>query len=165
VVRGALPNQDQPQDQNQPRQKGTIAKGERTPPPNWRCYTTVFVVGENIDEHGNWLGGRLPQCRVFQGLLPPREHHECPGYYPKYPGIRSDIPFEERKAMREAARDDWDDDQYDRTTPGEIIFNPDEVDSGVILEWMDEETWIANKRRRTGLAPGYDPPDFGPEED
>lgn len=127
----------------------------------------IFVVGENIDEHGNWLGGQLPKCRVCQGLLPPREHHVCDGYHPKYPGIRSDIPYEERVEMRKVARDDWDDDQYDRTTPDEIICNPDEEDSGTVqsCSYGSEEEWIAAKRRRMGLAPGYDVPDFEPEED
>jgi len=111
-------------DQNQRRQ-GTNVKGKRSPVPNRIAYKdTAFK---------DWQPGmKVPVCRVCQGLLPPRENHECPGYYPKYPGIRSDIPFEERKAMREAARDDWDDDQYDRTTPGDIPVNPDEEDSGTV---------------------------------
>jgi hypothetical protein len=44
---------------------------------------------------------------------------------------------------------------------------PDEEDSGTVAhcEHMTEEEWIAAKRRRMGLSPGYDAPDFEPEED
>jgi len=62
---------------------------------------------------------------------------------------------------------DWDDDQYDPTTEGEILMNPDEEHSGTLeyTLYMDEDEWIAQKRRRMGLSHGYDPPDFDGETD
>src|ERR1022692_756247 len=165
---GALAKQGQPQKQNtDQRQRGKIISGDRPLPPNWICYPDAFK--GLVDEHGNWLGkGTVPKCRVCQGLLHPKENHVCPGYHPKYPMLPSSkLSFEERKALRQAAWDDWDDDQYDRTTDGDIPINPDEEHSGTVqhCEYMTEEDWIAAKRRRMGLAPGYDLPDFEPEED
>jgi hypothetical protein len=61
----------------------------------------IFVVGKNIDEHGNWKGGRLPRCRKCQGNLPPREHHVCPGFQPMFPTADP----EERRAKWEARRE------------------------------------------------------------
>jgi hypothetical protein len=125
---GGLAKQGQPQKQNtDQRQRGKIISGDRPLPPNYKCYPDAFK--GLVDEHGNWLGGKLPACRVCQGLLPPRENHVCPGYYPNLM-LPTKLAFEERKAMRQAARDDWDDDQYDRTTDGDIPVNPDEEDSG-----------------------------------
>jgi hypothetical protein len=170
VASGSLPNQEQPQPQkqNEPRPRGVITKGEKPLPPNWICYPDAFK--GLVDEHGNWLGkGKIPACRVCQGLLHPKENHVCPGYQPKYPMLPSTkLVLEERKALRHAAREqagDWDDDQYDPTTSGDIPRNPDEEDSGVILDWMDEDSWIAAKRRGMGFSPYYDPPEFDPEED
>jgi hypothetical protein len=83
----------------------------------------VFVVGRNIDEHGNWLGGRLPRCHRCDGLLPPKENHVCPGYMPRMGGRLQPMSLEERQAIRTAANleaGDWDDDQYDRTTEADI---------------------------------------------
>jgi hypothetical protein len=60
------------------------AKRDAEPVPNWRCYPMVFIVGKNIDHNGNWLGGMLPKCRVCEDRLPPREHHVCSGFTPKY---------------------------------------------------------------------------------
>jgi hypothetical protein len=71
---------------------------------NWKCYPMVFVVGKNIDAQGNWLGGLLPKCRVCQALLPPREHHTCPGFVPKY--VDHDAAWRDKQqARREAIRE------------------------------------------------------------
>ncbi len=70
------------------------ARRAARPLPNWKCYTMVFVVGKNIDEHGNWLGGKLPTCRVCEGRLDPQENHECPGFQPKY--VEHDEEWQER---------------------------------------------------------------------
>lgn len=133
------------------------ARRAAIPVPNRICYAeTAFK---------DWQPGMpIPKCRKCHGLLHPEENHACDGYHPKYPGIRADIDYELRVEMREAAWDDWDDDQYDRTTLGEIIRDPDLEDSGVILEGWDEDRWMAWKRRQLGLAPDYEP-DFEPEED
>jgi hypothetical protein len=149
------------------RPKGKITGGEKPLPPNWKCYPELFK--GRVDEHGNWLGGRVPKCKVCQGLLQPQENHVCEGYYPKYPGLRSDISPELRERMRHAKWElddgDWDDDQYDPTTEGEILMDPDEEYSSVLDPNMDDETCIAMKRRRMGLSHGYDPPDFDGETD
>ena len=137
------------------------ARRAAIPVPNRICYAeTAFK---------DWQPGMpIPKCRKCQGLLHPEENHVCPGYHPKYPMLpSSELSFEERKALRQAAWDDWDDDQFDRTTDGDIPINPDEEDSGTVqhCEYMTEEDWIAAKRRRMGLAPDYNPPDFEPEVD
>ena len=87
----------------QQRQERKIVSGAKppSPPPNWKCYPMIFVVGKNIDEHGNWKGGRLPRCRKCQGNLPPREHHVCPGFQPMFPTADP----EERRAKWEARRE------------------------------------------------------------
>jgi len=87
----------------QQRQERKIVSGAKppSPPPNWKCYPMIFVVGKNIDEHGNWKGGRLPRCRKCRGNLPPREHHVCPGFQPMFPTADP----EERRAKWEARRE------------------------------------------------------------
>ena len=84
----------------QQRQERKIVSGAKppSPPPNWKCYPMIFVVGKNIDEHGNWKGGRLPRCRKCQGNLPPREHHVCEGFRPKY--VEHDEEWHERMEQR-----------------------------------------------------------------
>jgi hypothetical protein len=173
--------------------EGTTVKGERPPVPNWRCYLNLaFFAGKNIDKHGNWIGrGKLPTCNVCHDILPPKEHHTCHGYVPKYPLLPDNsIPFEDRMAMRRAAWDDHDDDQYDRTTPGDITpqyddwdddqydpttdaeidleYRSEYEDSGTVAycEDMTEDEWIERKRRHMGLARDCgDEPEFDSEED
>src|ERR1700735_889798 len=165
---------------------GRQTKGERPLPPNWKCYPTVFVVGKNIDEHGNWLGGRLPRCHRCKGLLPPQENHVCSGYMPHMGGLQP-MSMDERRALRTAALlndGDWDDDQYDPTTPANIPLvvkygedvdedepNNAEITSedidpeyryenegdGVILEGWDEDRWLEWKRQQLGYSKDYDP--------
>jgi hypothetical protein len=130
-----------------PRQERAAARAER-PVPNYLCYPEAFK--GRVDEHGNWLGGKVPKCRKCGGNLQPKENHVCPGFIPKY----SELPLEERRARRECklmTEGEWDDDQYDPTTPGEIIRDPDEEDSGVVIEGMTEEEWLLRKF-------GYIPP-------
>jgi hypothetical protein len=87
----------------QQRRERKIVSGAKppSPPPNWKCYPMIFVVGKNIDEHGSCKGGRLPRCRKCQGNLPPREHHVCPGFQPMFPTTDP----EERRAQWEARRE------------------------------------------------------------
>ena len=49
VVSGAEPSQKQ--QQNQTRARGTIVKGDRPLPPNWKCYPEAFK--GRIDDKGN----------------------------------------------------------------------------------------------------------------
>ncbi len=91
----------------QQRQERKIVSGAKppSPPPNWKCYHMIFVVGKNIDEHGNWKGGRLPRCRKCQGNLPPREHHVCPGFQPMFPTTDPEERGAKWEARREAIRE------------------------------------------------------------
>jgi hypothetical protein len=59
--------------------------GYKTPIPNWKRFPHLFKVGVDVDEYGNWNGGRLPRCKKCQGILPPREHHgdDC-DFVPQY---------------------------------------------------------------------------------
>lgn len=72
--------------------------------PNWIAYQgIVFVVGKNVDENGKWLGGKLPKCRVCEGILHPQENHQCEGFTPKY--VEHDEAWKERQEYkREYAR-------------------------------------------------------------
>jgi hypothetical protein len=122
---------------------GTITKGEKPLPPNRICYAEAFK---------DWRPGKaVPRCRRCDYLLHPNENHVCPGYTPKYPA-KPTATMEERRYMR----DDWDDDQYDRTTPAFVPKNPDEEDSGTVehCEDMDEYEYL---RLKFGTA---DMPDF-----
>lgn len=174
------------QEQQQPhRQKGTITSGEIPLVPNFKTYPDVF--GDLVDEYGNWLPGksrRVPRCNRCDGWLFPREHHKCPGYMPRMDRLQP-MTLEQRRAIRTAAKltvNDWDDDQYDRTTPADIpavvkygedwdddhydATTPAEIDleyrseyedSGVILEGWDEDRWLAWKRQQLGYSKDYDP--------
>ena len=174
-----------PAAQPKARPAGHQTKGERPLPPNWKCYPGVFVVGRNIDEHGNWLGGRLPRCNRCDGLLPPRENHVCPGYTPQMDGRLQPMTLEQRRAIRTATNltaGDWDDDQYDRTTPADIPlvvkygedwdddhydatthgeidleYQSEYEDSGTVSEDWDEDRWMAWKRQQLGYSKDYDP--------
>lgn len=121
----------------QQRQVRKIVSGAKppSPPPNWKCYPMIFVVGKNIDEHGNWKGGRLPRCRKCQGNLPPREHHVCPGFQPMFPTTDP----EERRAKWEARRE-----MIREAKRNGMFFSEDEDDlSGYEDEpeedWCDED--------------------------
>ena len=81
------------------------AERANTPVPNWIAYKDIiFVVGKNVDNNGNWLGGRLPRCKVCEDPLPPREHHVCSGFTPKY--VEHDEEWKEKQeAKREEIRE------------------------------------------------------------
>lgn len=166
---------------------GKQTKGERPPVPNWIAYKNiVFFVGKNVDEEGNWLGGKIPRCKVCDGWLHPQENHKCPGYMPRRDGrLNTKLTPDERMDIRKASWEmagDWDDDQYDRTTSGDIHpvvkygeewdddhydhTTPGEIDleylseyedSGVVLESWDEDDWLAWKWQQLGYSKDYDP--------
>ncbi len=125
--------------------------------PNTLCYAdTAFK---------DWKpGDKVPPCNVCHGLLHPGEHHNCPGFRPRY---RTDgTTHEERAEMRKAGWDDWDDDQFDPTTPDETTHNlrmRHEAETGntydqVVEEGMTEEEHLMKK---FGYIPSFE--DF--EED
>lgn len=81
------------------------AARDSQPVPNWIAYQHVlFFVGKNVDHNGNWLGGRLPTCKVCGGNLPPREHHVCSGFTPKY-AERTEETKQRWEAKREEIRE------------------------------------------------------------
>ena len=96
-------------------------------------------------------GDKVPPCNVCRGLLHQGEHHNCPGFRPRY---RTDgTTHEERAEMRKAGWDDFDDDQYDPTTPDETTSNlrmRHEAETGetydqVVIEGMTEEDYLMQK--------------------
>jgi hypothetical protein len=114
--------------------------------PNRICYADLY---EQWKTNGC---GKVPKCNRCRAPLHWEEHHTCPGYIPRY----RDLDPETRRAMREAKMEnegDWDDDQYDATTPGEVIRDPDNEDSGVVIEGMTEEEDLM---RRFGYLPNWD---------
>ncbi|HWY57921.1 MAG TPA: hypothetical protein VNZ03_25890 [Terriglobales bacterium] len=120
--------------------------------PNTVCYAdTAFK---------DWKpGDKVPPCNVCHGLLHPGEHHNCPGFRPRY---RTDgTTHEERAEMRKAGWDDFDDDQYDETTPDETTHNlrmQHEAETGntydqVVIEGMTEEEYLMKK---FGYIPSFE---------
>jgi len=120
--------------------------------PNTVCYAdTAFK---------DWKpGDKVPPCNVCHGLLHPGEHHNCPGFRPRY---RTDgTTHEERAEMRKAGWDDFDDDQYDETTPDETTHNlrmQHEAETGntydqVVIEGMTEEEYLMKK---FGFIPSFE---------
>jgi hypothetical protein len=169
IVEGAKQRQRQLQQQKQER---AVADRQRRydHAPNWICYPEVFR--DRVDENGNWLGGKVPPCIKCKGLLHPNEHHICPGYMPDLTRLNTKLTFEERRELRRAAwlegDNDWDDDQYDSTTPDpDFSFMMHEAETGetkdqVVLEGWDEDRWIAWKKKQLGLPSDYEP-DFDSE--
>jgi hypothetical protein len=121
--------------------------------PNTVCYAdTAFK---------DWKpGDKVPPCNVCHGLLHPGEHHNCPGFRPRY---RTDgTTHEERAEMRRAAwlegDGDWDDDQYDPTTQGDADAMRHEAETGetydqVVIEGMTEEDYLMEK---FGYIPSFE---------
>jgi hypothetical protein len=99
VVSGAEPSQKQ--QQNQTRARGTIVKGDRPLPPNWKCYPEAFK--GRIDDKGSWLpcvSRRLPKCRVCDGTLHKNENHECEGFKPKF--VERDEAWQQKQDAKRA---------------------------------------------------------------
>jgi hypothetical protein len=125
--------------------------------PNTLCYAESAFK--------DWQpGDKVPKCNVCRGLLHPGEHHNCPGFRPRY---RTDgTTHAERAEMRKAGWDDWDDDQFDPTTPDKTTHNlrmRHEAETGntydqVVEEGMTEEEHLMKK---FGYIPSFE--DF--EED
>lgn len=131
--------------------------------PNHITYRdVVFFVGKNIDAEGNWLGGKLPKCKKCRARLDPSEHHDCPGFRPRYrtDGLRPDERMEMRKGSW-LENGDWDDDQYDPTTPDETTHNlrvRHEAETGetydqVVIEGMTEDEYLMQK---FGYIPNFE---------
>jgi hypothetical protein len=110
--------------------------------PNRICYAELY---EQWKANG---GDKLPKCKKCRATIHWEEHHDCPGFIPRY---RTDnLTPEERRAIHQAKMEnegDWDDDQYDPTTPGTIIRHPDEEDSGTVehCSRMTEYEWFMQK--------------------
>ena len=132
----------QHQRQEQERLAAERAKRAERPVPNRICYAELY---EQWKANG---GGKLPKCNRCRATLHWEENHVCPGFIPKYRTNR--LTPEERTAMHEAKMmndGDWDDDQYDPTTPGYIPVDPDNEDSGTVehCSRMTEDEWFMQK--------------------
>jgi hypothetical protein len=83
--------------------------------PNSVCYPELYAEWQAKRDAGK--DPVIPRCNRCRQKLHWEEHHDCPGFIPKY---RTDgLSREERMEKRKAGWDDWDDDQYDPTTPGD----------------------------------------------
>ncbi len=95
--------------------------------------------------------GKVPKCNRCRAILHWEEHHNCPGLIPRYRTNR--LTPEERRAFHEAQMEndgDWDDDQYDPTTPGDADYLMHEAETGetrdqVVIEGMTEEDYLMEK--------------------
>lgn len=107
-------------------------------------------------------GDPIPECVKCHAKLYPNEHHDCPGFIPRY--RTNSLSREERREMRKAAwlegDGDWDDDQYDPTTPDETgnLRMRHEAETGetydqVVIEGM---TWEEDMMRRFGYIPNFE---------
>lgn len=164
IVEAAQQHQKQLQQQ---RQERAAADRQRRydNAPNWICYPEVFR--GRVDENGNWLSGKVPPCIMCKGLLHPNEHHICPGYMPDLTRLNTKLTPEQRKAIRRAGwlegNGDWDDDQYDPTTPDPDWSNMmHEAETGetydqVVIDGMTGEEWMERRRQQLGHAPDYHP--------
>jgi hypothetical protein len=154
----------QRQQQKQERAEASAAKRQAAydNAPNTLCYKdTAFK---------DWKpGDAIPECIKCRGKLYPTEHHVCTGVFvPKF-RTKPRLPLEERRELHRAAWEeagDWDDDQYDSTTPDETTNNlrmQHEAETGetcdqVVIEGMTEEEYLMKK---FGYIPSFE--DF--EED
>jgi len=158
------------QKQRREETQARAARRAAAPVPNWICYQgSVFIVGKNIDEKGNWLGGRLPRCRVCEGRLDPQENHVCPGFTPKY--VEHDDEWHEctedrRQGIREARLEDMRESRNSHYCDdcGEELLNEEHAiehaedcrrtvecpDCGEELEFMVEHECSVRQCRRCG---------------
>jgi len=125
-------------------ERDSAAKRRYDNAPNTVCYAdTAFK---------DWQPGMpIPKCLKCRGRLHPTEHHNCPGFIPRY--RTNCLTPEERRAFHEAQMGndgDWDDDQYDPTTPGDADYLMHEAETGetrdqVLIEGMTEEDYLMEK--------------------
>ena len=117
--------------------------------PNRICYAELYAQWKaRVDAGGS---RKLPKCNRCRGTLHWEEHHNCPGFIPRYRTNR--LTPEERRAFHEAQMEndgDWDDDQYDPTTPGDADHLMHEAETGetrdqVAIEGMTEEDYLMEK--------------------
>lgn len=115
-------------------------------------HTYAWLYEEWMAEDAAGRRHPIPKCKRCDAILHWEEPaHECPGFIPKYP----DWDEEHREWVAWYMRNgdgyaDWDDDQYDPSVDADILKNPDEEDSGVVIEGMTEEEWLERKfGRRT----------------
>lgn len=121
--------------------------------PNRICYAELY---EQWKANG---GGKLPKCKKCRATIHWEEHHNCPGFIPRYRTNR--LTPEERRAFYEAKMEndgDWDDDQYDPTTPGHADYLMHEAETGetrdqVVIEGMTEEEYLMKK---FGYIPSFE---------
>ena len=110
------------QRQKQLQEKAALAAEKRQAAydnaPNSVCYADTAFKDRQP-------GDKVPKCNVCRGPLHPTEHHVCGGFVPKF-RTKPRLPLEERRELHRAAWEeagDWDDDQYDSTTPDETTNN------------------------------------------
>ena len=117
--------------------------------PNRVCYADSAFA--------SWEPGMpIPRCNRCHGKLHPEEHHNCPGFVPRYDTRR--LSHEEKIGMRRAGWDDWDDDQFDPTTPGDADPMQHEAETSetrdqVVIEGMTEEEYLIKK---FGYIPSFE---------
>lgn len=125
--------------------------------PNRVCYPALYAEYQARVAVGG--SRKLYKCKRCHGILHWEEHHDCPGFRPRY--RVNPLPHEERVEMRRAGWDDWDDDQYDPTTPDETTHNlrmRHEAETGatydqVVIDGMTEEEYLT---RKFGYVPNFE---------
>jgi hypothetical protein len=113
--------------------------------PNRICYADLY---EQWKANGC---GKVPKCKKCRATIHWEEHHNCPGFIPRYRTNR--LTPEERRAFHKAQMEndgDWDDDQFDPTTPGDADYLMHEAETGetrdqVVIEGMTEEDYLMEK--------------------
>ena len=123
--------------------------------PNRICYAELYAQWKaRVDAGGS---RKLPKCNRCRATIHWEEHHNCPGFVPRYD--TRGLSHEEKIGMRRAGWDDWDDDQYDPTTPGDGADRMQhEAETGetydeVVIEGMTEEEWLL---RKVGYIPSLE---------
>lgn len=83
--------------QKQEQARARLAQRNAIPVPNRVAYAWLY---ERWKANG---GGRIPSCKRCDALLHWEEHHDCPGFKPKY--VEHDEEWQEKQeARREAIR-------------------------------------------------------------
>jgi hypothetical protein len=139
------------QRQKQKQERAAIAAEKRQErydnAPNRVCYPELYAEWKaRVDAGGS---RKLPKCKKCHGWLHWEEHHVCDGFIPKYD--TRGLSHDERMEKRKAGWDDWDDAQYDPTTPGDGADRMQhEAETGetydqVVIEGMTEEDYLREK--------------------